>query len=83
MYKPVSVPQVKSGQKRQKKCIGAEMSEKTIRKIVTNKKNNKKNNETFFPLHYSVRDFRSFVASNLWGQKSDWNIFEFQKHEIS
>ncbi len=24
-------------------------------------------NETFYPLLYSVRDFRSFVASNLWG----------------
>ncbi len=31
-YKPVLVPQVKSGQKRQKKCIGAEISEKTIQK---------------------------------------------------
>jgi hypothetical protein len=24
-------------------------------------------NETFYPLLYSVRDFRSFVASSLWG----------------
>ncbi len=29
-YNPVSVPQEESGQKRQKKCIGSEMSEKTI-----------------------------------------------------
>jgi hypothetical protein len=29
-YNPVSVPQEKSGQKRQKKCIGSEMSEKTM-----------------------------------------------------
>jgi hypothetical protein len=32
-YNPVSVPQEKSGQKRQKKCIGSEMSEKTIGEV--------------------------------------------------
>jgi hypothetical protein len=29
-FNPVSVPQEESGQKRQKKCIGSGMSEKTI-----------------------------------------------------
>jgi hypothetical protein len=33
IYNPVSVPQEESGQKRQKKCIGSEMSEKTFKKI--------------------------------------------------
>jgi hypothetical protein len=37
--KPVSISPNKSGQKRQKKCIGSEMSEKTMNRLMKEKVN--------------------------------------------